>query len=208
MLLRYRNTGINFKIIVIFIPLLIYFSCSVPKEIQTENKGQTQNDSPQFKYAGIFLDHDIGVKAKDQSIRLDSLLIRTEGSFYVKALSPSRDKMAIAYKTFDSLKISLITFNPMTINHISSSKKENQVALAWKDDNVTLFFNYYGWKKVGNKTYPKNIGSYYYRTDSLKLNFLKFANGSIIEKWLPTGFLVTSYGETYYLIDFKKGKAM
>jgi hypothetical protein len=175
--------------------------------------GQTEqpssgNSLPQDRseYAGVSLRFKVGIMAFDQSFRWDSLLAPTTSSFFAKALSPRRDKLALAYQTTDSLKVCLITFDPIKLTTVNSMGKALSVAFAWNTDDSILYFNYYGLKRMGNRSYTQNLGSYYLDANSMQLHYLKFSNGSVIEGYLPQGFLVTSYGDATYLINLRTGR--
>jgi len=199
------------KTIPFLIPILLCFGCSVQENLQYGHTEQPSSDNSssldRTEYAGISLRFNVGIMAFDQSLQWDSLLASTTSSFFSEALSPRRDKLALAYQTTDSLKVCLITFDPIKLTAINSmGKKAFSVAFAWNTDDSTLYFNYYGLKQIGERSYTRNLGSYYLNANSMQLHYLKFSNGSVIEGYLPQGLLVTSYGDATYLINLRTGR--
>ena len=191
------------KIYYILFTFLLLQNCS---SIQHNRVSQTAPNIPGVSYSGIYITNT-GIKAFDQITNRDSLLGDVDGSFFVKALSPNRDKLALAYRTTDSLKVSLITFNPLRLIPISTSNKDNHVILTWKDDNLTLFFNFWNFEKVGERTYPKNVSAHFFDTELMRLHKLIYPmNSAIIKDWIPIGYLVVNYRGTYYLIDIESEK--
>lgn len=195
--------------LIIFLLFLFYFGCSTPRRAErAESQQSTYNNvptEPQTEYAGISLRYGVGIMAFDQASRWDSLLAPTTSSFFAKAVSPQGDKLALAYRGTNSLKVCLITFNPIKLTPVNSSEKATSVAFAWNTNDSILYFNYYGLQEIDRRTYTRNLGSYYVNANSMQLNYLKFRNGSAIKGYLPNGFLVSSYGDETYLISLRTG---